>query len=267
MAGRPKPLTGGGSGLAVFGSMLRMYRQAAGLNITQFGTKINYSASTISETEHGKSRCDRLLAERADAALGTGEALTHLWDLLVKAIVYPKWFDWPAYEARAEVLRSFEPTVIHGLLQTDEYARALLYGDEAAVAARMSRQDILTRQDPPPPLLVCVISRNASYQQIGSREVMRGQLDHLMDSISDRISVQVVPNGVVHPGIRGMFILATLDDGSDIGYLETAARGITTGAREDIRTLSESFEKIRSRALPVDQSLEVIRRIREEQWT
>jgi transcriptional regulator with XRE-family HTH domain len=100
MAGRPKPLTAGGSGLAAFGSMLRMYRQAAGLNITQFGTKINYSASTISETEHGKSRCDRLLAERADTELGTGEALTHLWDLLVKAIVYPKWFDWPAYEAR-----------------------------------------------------------------------------------------------------------------------------------------------------------------------
>jgi transcriptional regulator with XRE-family HTH domain len=266
MAGRPKPLTAGGSGLAVFGSMLRMYRQAAGLNLTQFGTKINYSASTISETEHGKSRCDRLLAERADTELGTGEALTHLWDLLVKAIVYPKWFDWPAYEAQSTTLRSFQLSVVDGLLQTPEYARAVLAGDEAATEARMSRQHILAREDPPPYLL-CVINEGVLHHQIGSPQVMRDQLVHLVASVSHRISVQVVPNSVDRPEVNGAFHLATLDDGSEMAHMETAARGISTGSREDIRTLNESFDRIRSQALPVKMSMDLITRTAEERWT
>ncbi|MCW2918084.1 MAG: xre family toxin-antitoxin system, antitoxin component, partial [Actinomycetia bacterium] len=83
----PKPLDPGSSGLALFGSTLRMYRETAAETLTGLGSKINYSASTIGETERGESRCDRMLAERADSTLNTGGALAHLWDYLVKRAV------------------------------------------------------------------------------------------------------------------------------------------------------------------------------------
>src|SRR3954454_25389563 len=115
MAGRPKPLHPGTSSLAVFGAMLRMYRESGGYKIVEFSSMINNSPSTISDTEHGKSRCDRSLAENADRELKTGGALAHLWDLLVKGAVYPRWFDWPMYEATATTLRTFQLSVIPGL--------------------------------------------------------------------------------------------------------------------------------------------------------
>ncbi|MGI8329626.1 DUF5753 domain-containing protein [Actinomadura scrupuli] len=256
MAGRPKPLNPGSSGLAVFGSMLRMYRESGGYKLVEFGSMINNSAGTISDTEHGKSRCDRSLAESADRELQTGGALAHLWDLLVKGAVYPRWFDWPMYEARATTLRTFQLLAIYGLLQTDDYARALLHGDEAAVEARMNRQAILTRQEPPPPFIICVMNEAALWYQVGTPKVMHDQLMHLVASASDRICIQVVPNGADRPEVTGAFVLATLEDRSEVSYIETAARGISTGDKQDLTTLSESFDRIRAQALPAQMPLE-----------
>jgi hypothetical protein len=113
------------------------------------------------------------------------------WDHLVKAGVYPRWFEnWPGIEEKAITLRSFQPLLVDGLLQTDDYARALLYGDEAAVAARMGRQTVLAREDSSPPLLVCVLGEIVLWHQVGAPKVMHDQLMHLIASISDRVSVQ-----------------------------------------------------------------------------
>ncbi|MGI8336558.1 helix-turn-helix domain-containing protein [Actinomadura scrupuli] len=264
MARPPKPLDPASSGLALFGSTLRMYREAAGETLAVLGGRINYSASTIGETERGESRCERLLAERADTALGTGGALAHLWDYLVKRAVYPTWFDWPGHEARATTFRSFELSVIGGLLQHEDYARVLLRGDEAAVQARLARQEVLARKDPA--LLVAVIDESVLHREIGSPEVMRGQLEHLIAVASDSVSIQVVPSGF-HRGISGSFVIATLADRSEVAYVDTAARGITMSDPQDLDTLTRSFEAIRSQALPVSQSLDVIRRTAEQRWT
>jgi hypothetical protein len=95
---------------------------------------------------------------------------------------------------------------------------------------------------------------------------MRDQLSHLVDVASERVSVHVIPAGP-HRGISGSFVLATLADRSEVAYVETAARGVTTGEPQDLTTLTEKSESIRSRALPVDQSLELITRTAEERWT
>lgn len=84
---------------------------------------------------------------------------------------------------------------------------------------------------------------------------MRNQLQHLVEVVSERVSVQVIPCAL-HRGINGSFILATLEDRSEVAYEETAARGITTGEPKVLATLAERFEFIRSQALPVDQSLD-----------
>ena len=98
-------------------------------------------------------------------------------------------------------------------------------------------------------------------------KVMYEQLMHLADSVSDRISVHVVPNGIAHRGTTGAFTLATMADRSEVSYAETNARGIISSSREDVTALHESFEMIRNTALPVGQSVDLIRRTAEERWS
>ncbi|MBC6468969.1 DUF5753 domain-containing protein [Actinomadura alba] len=134
------------------------------------------------------------------------------------------------------------------------------------MAARLTRQSILTRENPPPPHLVCVLDEGVLYREIGSPKVMREQLEHLVASVSDRVSVQIVPSRQ-HRGISGSFVLATLDDRSEVAYVETAALGMTMGDPKTLTTLNESFDRIRSQALPVDMSIELITRTAERKWT
>ena len=268
MARPPKPLDPSSSGLALFGSTVRKYRTGAGETLAGLATKINYAPSTVGDVERGQSRCERDFAEGCDEVFKTDGVLTHLWDYLVKDSVYPRWFvGWPGIEEKAIALRWFELAVIPGLLQTENYARALLFDNEAAISARITRQSILTRDEPAPPLFICVICELVLWHQIAEAQVMYDQLIYLADSVSDRLSVHVVPNGLAHRGNTGAFILATMPDRSEVTYLETNARGIISSTREDVTALHESFEMIRNTALPVGQSVDLIRRTAEERWS
>ena len=267
MARPPKPLDPSGSGIALFGSTVRKCRTDAGETLAGLAAKINYAPSTVGDVERGQSRCDRDFAEGCDDVFQTDGILAHLWDYLVKDSVYPRWFaGWPGIEEKAIALRTYELVVIPGLLQTEDYARALLPGDEPGVSARMQRQSILAREEPLPPLLVCVLNEVVLGHQVAEAKVMYDQLMHVADSVSSRINVHVVPNGAAHPGNTGAFVLATMADRSEVGYLETSVRGIISSTREDITLLHESFEMIRSAALPVGQSIDLIRRTAEERW-
>lgn len=267
MTRRPLDLNPSSSPLALFGSELRRYREMAGLTQEQLGAKIQFSRSLVGDVERGEKRPDRAFAVACDRAMNTLDALAHLWDGLLKRSAYPSWFaDWPLIEAKAVTLRWFEPQIVCGLLQTEGYARALLHGDEAVVAARLARREILTRAEPPP-RLVCLLDEAVLHKQVGGAEVMREQLHHLAAAASPRLSVQVVPSGTVHPGDRGAFVIATLADGEEVAYVETAARGLITTDREDLRTLGDSWEAIRAQALPVTMSVDLITRTAEERWT
>jgi transcriptional regulator with XRE-family HTH domain len=266
MARPPSDLNPSAGPLALFGSELRRYRERAVMSQDQLGAEINYSGSFIGQVERGEKRCERILAVRTDELFGLPDALTNLWDKTIKSNAFPSWFDWPIYEAQATTLCVFQLSVIYGLLQTKAYASDLLHGDEEAVAARLARQDILTRTDPPPPHLFCLLDEFTLLREIGDSKVMAEQLEHLTASASERISIQIIP-ARKHRGISGSFVIATLADGSEVAYLETAARGMTLGSRDDLRTLKENFGVIRSRALPVEMSMDFIARTAEERWT
>jgi transcriptional regulator with XRE-family HTH domain len=252
-----------------FGNMLRKYREAAGLSLERLGERMGYSGSFLGQVERAERPPLREVAERADEALGTAKTLTWLWDELLEGrVIFPEWFDWPQYEEKAGVLRAYELSVVHGLLQTEDYSRALLGGDETAVAARMARQRILTREAPPPPRLRCLLAETVLHYRVGDARIMREQLDHLVACGSDRVSVQIVPNGInERAASAGAFILATFENERTVGYVETAARGMTLGAPDDVRTLVDAFDDIRSQALPVGQSRDLIARTAEERWT
>ena len=96
----------------------------------------------------------------------------------------PQWFrEWRDVETGADVLRWVELCNIPGLLQTEDYASAILGGDQAAVAARMERRQILTRDAPPPPTLHCVLDEAVLYRGFGGPKTMYDQLLHLADSV------------------------------------------------------------------------------------
>ncbi|TYK47039.1 helix-turn-helix domain-containing protein [Actinomadura decatromicini] len=266
----PKLLTPSNSPLDLFGSEVRRYRVLANYSIKQLAAKIPYSPSFIGVVERAESHCERAFAEHCDAVLDTKEALSHLHDGLFgnKRDAFPEWFrKWPGVEEEADTLQVYEPTVVYGLLQKEEYASALLFGDHEAIDARLARQAILTRTDPKPPRLVYVLPEVVLWYDVGGADVMRAQLQYLAEVSTPRLSVQVIPNGQPHPGNQGAFVLATLSDGSEIALAETAARGIMMEAREDISRLKDRFAAICTQALPVSMSGDLINRTIEEKWT
>ncbi|SFI52452.1 hypothetical protein SAMN05216275_103445 [Streptosporangium canum] len=95
---------------------------------------------------------------------------------------------------------------------------------------------------------------------------MKEQLEHLVSMTDERLSVQVIPNGM-HSGLMGGFVIATLETGRDVLYAETAVRGITTDDLEDVAVALERFDAIRSEALPINMSIDLIKKAVAEKWT
>ncbi|TDB98661.1 DUF5753 domain-containing protein [Actinomadura sp. 7K534] len=265
----PKRLTPSNSALDLFGSEVRRYRALANHSIKQLADKIPYSPSFIGAVERAESHCERTFAEHCDAVLDTKEALAHLHDGLFgkKKDGFPEWFrKWPTVEEDAGTLKVYEPIVIYGLLQTEDYASTLLFGDREAIDARLARQAILTRTNPKPPRIIYLLPETVLWNDVGGPEVMRAQLQHLVKAVGPRLSVQVVPNGAPHPGNEGTFTVATLLGGEEIAFAETALRGIMIEDREDISRLKERFNAIGTQALPVGMSVDLIKRTIDEKW-
>ncbi|HEU4954466.1 MAG TPA: helix-turn-helix transcriptional regulator [Gemmatimonadales bacterium] len=258
------------SPLAVWGAELRSHREAAGWTQSQFAQRVNYSVAQISSIETGRQNPTDEFAEHCDRALGLkgtlARLLRRLRDLVVQE-VYPEWFrPWVPEEERAVIIRTFQLSLVDGLLQTEDYARALLGGNEEAVEARMNRQKILTRTDPPPPKLICVLDESVLYREVGGREIMRAQLEYLISVVSSKKTILVVPCGV-HDGVSGSFMLATLHDGNEVAYFDTAARGMVTSSRDDLTAIAEAWESIRTYTFPQQESLDLISRTAEQRWT
>jgi hypothetical protein len=266
----PKRLTPSNGALDLFGSEVRRYRELAGrMSIADLADKIPYSPSFVGAIERAESGCERGFAEACDEVLETKQALAHLHDGLFAKKVggLPEWFKaWPGVEESAVKLAVYQPLVIYGLLQTDAYANVLLGQNSAAVEARMKRQAILSREDPPPPRVVYVFPEHVLWVDKGGPAVMYEQLGRLIKPPSPHTSIQVVPGGVPHLGNDGAFVIATLADGTEAAYVETSARGIMLDSRADISRLKDVFTDICTQALPVGMSAELINRTNEERW-
>jgi transcriptional regulator with XRE-family HTH domain len=265
--------TAGDSPLRVFGEMLRYYRTNAGLTPEQLGTKVFLSGSQIRKVEDGDRTPSADLAEACEGIpeLGCNGALTRLHTLLsdhLKPRAYPGWFaDWPGREAHARRLRSFELVVVPGLLQTVAYARAVLstrVGATAeeldeAVAARMERQQILDRDQPPD--LWVIIDEAVLRRTIGSPDIMREQLEHLADAARrPNIVIRVIPlRGGAHQGLNGgAFVIADFDDSATIAYQDTAISGQITEAAAEVAALALTWDTLGLEALPIAASLSLI---------
>ena len=230
----------------------------------ELANRLGYSDGWLSNVETGQLRPRREQVTALEEALSLPRgALMAVYDQLDGESL-PGWFrPWLEEEGNASVLRSFALAFVPGLLQTVDYARALLKGDETAVAARMERQAI--RQRETPPALYFVIDEAVLHRERGGSKVMHDQLMALADAASPRLVIQVVRSSV-NPRSLGTFTIATVD-GNDVAYVETAVRGIVTSSRDDLAVLSEAWESIKAHAMPQHESVEFIRRTAEERWT
>ncbi|MFB4307181.1 helix-turn-helix domain-containing protein [Actinomadura sp. GTD37] len=253
--------------LVAFGRQLRRMREAKGAKQETIAHLTNLSGAQVSRIESGKRRASRSFVEIVDDFLEAGGALISLWEDLNKdGHPVPIWFDWPQIEGDAVELTCYQLCVIAGLAQTPAYAKAILKGKEEAVAARLERQKILDQENGP--VVTLLVDEQALYRPVGTAETMREQLEHLI-VLSERpnVTVQVVIGSGEHPGNGSSFVLATMADMTQIAYVETAIRGLTTDDPADLAELSRVLVELRSRALPADMSRDFIRKVAEERWT
>jgi transcriptional regulator with XRE-family HTH domain len=195
-----KERDGAQSGLMLFAAELKAVRAKAGLSRDELAARISYSPSLVSMIE-GLRRAPTLdVAQRLDTALDTPGTFARLQQNARMAPL-PSWFQlYAEIEATATQLRSWQPSFIDGLLQTEDYARVVLSGRpntagaqvDDLVGARMERQAILSREKPP--LVWAVVDEAALHRQVSDGKVMRDQLMHLAEmSEHPNINVEVVP--------------------------------------------------------------------------
>ena len=247
----------------VFGAMLRYYRERAGLSRTELASQISKSVSLIQAIELGQRVATAEVTDDLERALTADGALSRLREEIGDGLgyqPYPSWFeDWVASERQARKLRWFEPMLIPGLLQTEEYARAVFQARFGAtegeiddqVAARLKRQEILERDDPP--ALWVIVDEWALRRPVGGRQVMREQVVHLIEmSHRPRVSLQVISADVgAHRGLwAGAFIIADFEDAPPVGYQETACQGQYVDRREDVETIIDCWDTLVREALP-----------------
>ncbi|MEU3921964.1 helix-turn-helix transcriptional regulator [Streptomyces sp. NPDC029004] len=259
------------SPLDYYGSELRRLREDAGLKQGELGVSVFCTASLIGQIETARKVPTRDFSERVDAALGTGGVFSRLVGLVLRSQL-PSWFQaYAEMEARAAYISTFQAQLVYGLLQTPDYARAVLgvrtEGNlDARVAARMERQRILERENPP--LSWVVLSEAVLHQEVGGREVMRNQLAHLL-SLRERewVQVQILPfEAGAHAGLPGSFTVLRFEDDPDLVYTEDFVQGHMTANPQALREGSLRYDHLQAAALSVEDSAALIARVMEERY-
>ncbi|MFF5264299.1 helix-turn-helix domain-containing protein [Actinomadura viridis] len=256
--------------LVAFGRQMRRLREAKGTKQETIAHLTKVSGAQVSRIESGKKRATRTFVEITDDYLGAGGSLISLWeDLNRDGHPVPLWFDWPKIEMDAATLVCWEHSLIPGLAQTPAYASAILHGNEEAVEARLGRQVILSKGGAGEPVtLVLLIDEQALYRLVGTAETMKDQLEHLICmGMLPNVTVQVVLASGEHDGNMGSFVVATMDDRSEIAYVETAIRAITTDDPSDLSVLARTLIDLRSRTLTQQMSCELMREVVQKKWT
>ncbi|MFI5728059.1 helix-turn-helix domain-containing protein [Streptomyces cyaneofuscatus] len=258
---------------ALFGSRVRKLRMAAGLTQTEVGTLTHVVGSRIAQIERATGAKPTLeLTRSLDRELVADDLLIDLWPYVYRE-AYPDWSQaFIAYSARAAVIRQYSSHAVPGLLQTPEYARALLSMGhslrdaehlEERVAARLERQNRLTGPDRPE--LWIILDEAVLRRPVGGSAVMRGQLTNLLRMAEEpNITIQVLPfDQGAHGALAGSLTVLVLPDGAQVAYTEGAHHGQLTEEPDEVERFVLTYDHLRAMALPPLMSLELIRSVLE----
>jgi transcriptional regulator with XRE-family HTH domain len=263
-AASPEPGTGI---LRVFGRQMKRFRLRAGLERSEVGARTGYSTSTIASYEQGRRIPPPRFIDVADELLDAGGVLQEMKEEVARA-QYPAFFrDAARLESEALALSTCDAQVVNGLLQTEEYARAVFstmrppLEDEVIeqrVAARLARQRIFSRR--PTPLVSFIMDESALRRPIGGHGVLRGQLEQLLLVGQKRtVELQILPlSREQNAGLAGPFMLFDTQEGRRIAYVEVQNVSHVHAEQHLVRGLETKYGTIRAQALSPQESLAYI---------
>ena len=267
------------------GHQLRRLREAAGVTAEQAGYEIRASRSKISRMENGRVGFkDRDVADLLTLyGVTGGQTRARMLELAQQASIpgwwakysdiLPDWFEmYLGLEAAASVIRTFEFQFVHGLFQTEDYARAVtVLGDKAApaqeidrrVSLRMKRQDLLAGPDPP--RVWSIMDEAALRRPVGGRVVMRSQLHRLAEVAAlPQVTLQVVPfRHGGHAAAGGSFTILRFKepDLPDVVYIEQLTSALYLEARKDVDHYLEVMNRLSAEALTPARTARFIKEI------
>jgi hypothetical protein len=267
---------GGPTALRIMlGGHLRRMREAAGISRADAGWQIRASESKVSRMELGRVGFkERDVSDLLDLyEMKDTQERERLMELARAANnpgwwsrygdVMPSWFaNYVGLEVAAKLIRTYEVLFVPGLLQTEDYARAVVQLGKAylpaeeinqRVAFRVTRQQILTRPDPA--RLWVVIDEAVLHRPVGGRATMREQIEYLIKvSQQPNITLQIMPfSSVGYPGAGGAFSILRFPEGDlpDVVYIEHAASALYLDKREDLDEYAAIMEALTIAAAPV----------------
>ncbi|MQA84222.1 MAG: helix-turn-helix domain-containing protein [Streptosporangiales bacterium] len=290
LRGRPE----GGDPVAVSPTMrrrrlaaeLRELRDQAGLSNEDVAEKLDWDSAKLSRIENRRAGITakdlrRLLnlygvtdgAQYDDLLEIARRASERSWYQVYGSDVVPSALaNLIGFETEARTIRIYEPELVPGLLQTEAYARAVLRAWEPGrtaeeierrVEVRLGRQDVLTRNDPPPPQVNVILNEGVLQRPVGGIDVMREQIKHLMKE-RDRANlvVQILPfSAREHPSMSGSFEMLTFFDEGDVGavHVESLLVAHALEKPDQIRKYDEVWGALQAKAASPEDSRAMMR--------
>ncbi|MFI6527366.1 helix-turn-helix domain-containing protein [Streptomyces uncialis] len=260
------------SPLKYFGSEVRLEREQLGWTRKELGKEAHCGYSLVAKIESGERvpgldfarTCDRVFPH----ANGRFE---RLWPLALR-LAFPPWFRrYAELEWKATVVRMFHPQLLPGLVQTPDYARAILRTARPTnlddlVTARMERQRILVRQRPTK--LRLVVNEGVLTATAGNAAVMRAQLAHLRElACVPAHRVQIVADKGHHHGYPSPFGLLSFDEGADVVHVDGFPRGFLLAEPDDVAKASEAYDLLTAMACSPDESADLIDSIAKDHYS
>jgi transcriptional regulator with XRE-family HTH domain len=250
-----------------FGRQVRKERLAHGWSLDELSRRAGINAAHLSRIENGRRPPTEAIARACDAVFPERRGWFSDWydESRTWAEVPPGFRSWAEVEEKATTLHVWSPGIVHGLLQTEDYARSMLSTLQGATAEavaarlanRMERQRrVMARDDPPSAWFI--IDELALYRLVGSVEIMAAQLRQLLTVAAlPRVTLTVMP-AVAHPANASELIIA-----DNVAYAEHMAGGFTYTDEETVSALAARFDNLRGECYRVSESAALIERLGE----
>ncbi|MFF5102184.1 Scr1 family TA system antitoxin-like transcriptional regulator [Streptomyces sp. NPDC000134] len=249
---------------------LRLWRESAGLSRPDFGAAIGYGEELIASVERGRRIPRPEYLDRADEVLGANGKIAALKEDVAE-VRYPKKVrNLKKLEADATELCAYNNSVIHGLLQTEEYARGVFSARrppfpaeelDRRLTARVARQNIL--EEAPLRVFSFVQCESTLRRSIGGRAVLCRQLEHLLEIAALRnVDLQVLPlDRDENSGLAGSFRLLRLQGGTTVGHVEVQHISRVITDPKEVQLLDMRYGIIRAQALSPRESTALIEKV------
>jgi transcriptional regulator with XRE-family HTH domain len=250
---------------------LATLRKKAGKSLAQLAEDTGYERSYLNRLETGKRISKRPVMEDLDTYYETEGLLVRLWKSARNSVIADRYKLFMQYEEGAVIMHKYMQ-VMPGLLQTEDYARAVLSSTpthlgpdwlEEQVALRVSRQELLRRE--PSPSMRVILDEYVLRRPTADPDTWIGQLTHLIDSAQrPSIVIQVLPlSAGVHDLMGGSLSLLWQEDGTGVAYLEGNKSGDLVEDTSEVAQYRLSYDQLRDSALSPSASLHFIRQIKE----